>query len=359
MGFIWDDHFTIENNSTLQSWSWSHVAHDFKTGLFDDPRGGDFYRPLIAFVDRIDYSLYGLHPGGYHRSNLLFHILNSLLVMLLVIRLGFSRLAALTTGCLCAVHPINVQDMVMVTGRCGLLCMLFTLTTLLFLMKKDVGSLIAAGLAYSLALLAKESALAIPFFYLAIVWLQRTQTLREVMVSLRLLLVLSGIYLAVRQFVPVAFTIPLSSRHWLFFMMHAFPQILFSYAKLVLVPLLLYPNRVIAPTQAHWLLFAGLFFLFRDLVLDALCALAFFLPLVGDVRFFTADDRNAFQKLNSRSLGLSGIAGFSAPLSTVIRTWDDRKKRRMAQNREDGGGFARGRLGWTRALAHRPAAYGR
>ena len=36
--------------------------------------GNDFYRPLVTVANRIDYSLYGLKPWGYHLSNLLFHM---------------------------------------------------------------------------------------------------------------------------------------------------------------------------------------------------------------------------------------------------------------------------------------------
>ena len=186
LGFIWDDHFTIQGNSTLQSWSWAHVQHDFQTGLFDDSHGSDFYRPLIALANRVDYSLYGGRPWGYHLSNLLFHILNSLLAMVLILRLGFSRMTAFLTACFFAVHPINVQDMVMVTGRCGLLGMLFSLLALLFLLQPN-DWIVTAGLAYACALFAKESAFAVPLFYLAIVWLQRTWSLRDVLNRLRLL----------------------------------------------------------------------------------------------------------------------------------------------------------------------------
>jgi hypothetical protein len=108
-------------------------------------------------------------------------------------------------------------------------------------------------------LFAKESAFAVPLFYLAIVWLQRTWSMRDVLNRLRLLTGISVLYLLLRQVIGPPWPSVVSWTRWVTFMTHAFPQILVSYAKLVLVPLLLYPNRVVPPTQAHWILFAILF----------------------------------------------------------------------------------------------------
>jgi hypothetical protein len=237
----------------------AHVRRDFSTGLFNDPHGVDFYRPLVTLANRVDYSLYGLHPHGYHVSNLIFHSLNCLLLWLLLLRLGFSRFAAVLTASFFAVHPINVQDMVMVTGRCGLLGFLFSLLTLLFLLKTERWAFIAAGMSYLCALFSKESSLAVPLFYLAVVWFEQAPKKEEVLKRLGLLGGLSVTYLGLRYVMGPSWPVSIPLMYWCKFIVIAFPQILFLYAKLILVPILLYPNRVVPPTYTHWIFFTSLF----------------------------------------------------------------------------------------------------
>jgi len=254
LGFIWDDHYTIEANAALHSWSWNHIRHDFQTGLFNDPQGADFYRPLVALASRVDYSLYGLHAWGYHLSNLIFHVLNSLLVWFLFLRIGFPARVSFLVAAFFAVHPLNVQDMLMVTGRCGLLGLLFSLTTLLLLLRPERWALALSVLTFSMALLAKESAFMTPLLFLAIVFYQRNASLRPVLWRLGLLGLMSIIYLFTRPAVGAMWPAHVPLTLWMKFMVYAFPKILVSYAKLTLIPILLYSDRLV-PSGSHWLFF--------------------------------------------------------------------------------------------------------
>ncbi len=44
----------------------------------------DHYRPLVAVSYTIDYAVSGLHPAGYHATNLLFHIGTAFLLFQIV-----------------------------------------------------------------------------------------------------------------------------------------------------------------------------------------------------------------------------------------------------------------------------------
>src|SRR3954469_23667787 len=77
VGFLWDDHVTIEMNPSLRSWSLSKLHHDFVSDAFDH-QGNAYYRPMSALTARLDYTLWGLKPFGYHLTNLLVHLGNSL-----------------------------------------------------------------------------------------------------------------------------------------------------------------------------------------------------------------------------------------------------------------------------------------
>ena len=78
VGFLWDDHVIIRNNRYITRWSWENIKHDF-TADNTQGTGDQYYRPFQAMSHRIDYTLYGLHPFGYHLSDLLVHIANSIL----------------------------------------------------------------------------------------------------------------------------------------------------------------------------------------------------------------------------------------------------------------------------------------
>jgi hypothetical protein len=130
VGFLWDDHAMIEVNPTLRSWSMKNLQKDFSTDVFSG-MGDPYYRPLQTVLNRLDYSLWGLRSWGYHLTNFLFHALNGLLVVELVLALGFPPLAALLTACLFVVHPIVVEQLLIISGRAELIGLSFALVTTL------------------------------------------------------------------------------------------------------------------------------------------------------------------------------------------------------------------------------------
>src|SRR3989338_8816354 len=87
MGFLWDDHVMIEANPALHQWSWQNLKHDFTTDVFDH-QGDPYYRPAQTLMNRLDYTLWGARPVGFHLTNLLFHLANALLIAELVLALG-------------------------------------------------------------------------------------------------------------------------------------------------------------------------------------------------------------------------------------------------------------------------------
>jgi len=241
--FIWDDQYTIVTNPIIRDWSPAHLRAGFQTGLFGDPQGHDFYRPFVTLVDRIDFSFYGLKPWGYHLTNLLLHMANSLLVWLLILRLGFKPRVAFLTSTLFAVHPINIQDMVMVTGRCGLLGLFFTLATLLFLMRRNGAAIVGAALCYACGLLSKESVCVAPFLFLAIADLQRTWRWRQIGARLVVLVGITIFYGALRPAANAVWPPEIPHTLWLLFLLHMFPKVLLLYAALMTMPVLLYTDR--------------------------------------------------------------------------------------------------------------------
>ena len=130
-----------------------------------------YYRPLVVLTHFFDVKLYGLQPGGHHFSNMLYHVMATLLVYQLLLRLLAFRVAPAAIGSiLFAVHPIHTHSVSYVVGRTDILATIFYLAALLLLIdglrnghgRMPWGKSIAAGLCFFLALLCKEMAVTLP-----------------------------------------------------------------------------------------------------------------------------------------------------------------------------------------------------
>ncbi len=176
---------------------WNTLSNDFVAGdlqfIRNNPHVGDFdavrksfvsdywkslggeaflyYRPLVVLSHFFDVKLYGLQPGGHHFSNMLYHVIATLLVYQLLLRLLAFRVGPAAIGSiLFAVHPIHTHSVSYVVGRTDILATIFYLAALLLLidgLRNDPGRMpwgktIAAGFCFFLALLCKEMAVTLP-----------------------------------------------------------------------------------------------------------------------------------------------------------------------------------------------------
>ncbi len=104
------------------------------------------WHPLTWLVYALEYHFFGLEPFGYHVVNLVFHILNALLIFQLTIQLcllhakyqeneiafGYSSLMiASITALLFAIHPQRVESVVWIAELKDVLCLFFSLLTLI------------------------------------------------------------------------------------------------------------------------------------------------------------------------------------------------------------------------------------
>lgn len=128
-----------------------------------NPDRAGAYRPLTTWSLAWTYAaneklgLKGAHPVGHHLLDvLLFAVVSGLVFVLARDVLGASRLTALTTAALFAVHPIHTEVVNLVVGRAELLAALFGLA-FLWAHARGARPWTCAAL-YAAALLGKESA---------------------------------------------------------------------------------------------------------------------------------------------------------------------------------------------------------
>lgn len=175
--------------------------------------GNDYYRPLTILSFHADFLLFGNNPAGYHLTNILLHLANSVLVYFLATELlsngrnagSFSFFTAL----LFALHPINSEAVIWISGRTDLLCCFFALICLIILLKwgRNMTPLIFLGLVLSLlfSLASKESSLFLPL--LAIIYFimeRKTITAKNALSACSALSFAVIVYLLLRKGLPVA-----------------------------------------------------------------------------------------------------------------------------------------------------------
>jgi len=74
----WDDGVYVKNNRQIQDLSWASVQEIFSAPL------SRAYTPFTLLSLSPDHAIWGLDPFGYHLTNLLLHLANTLLVFLFI-----------------------------------------------------------------------------------------------------------------------------------------------------------------------------------------------------------------------------------------------------------------------------------
>lgn len=169
-GFIWDDDAYVTGNKLL----WSSDGLKRIWFSFDSPSQ---YFPLTYTVLRLEYSLWGLDPSGYHWVNILLHAANALLLWQLLRKLNVPG-AWLAAG-IWALHPVQVESVAWITELKNVLMGFFFLLALLawvdFVDGKPERKWFNYTLAivfYALSLFSKTTACTLPVALLLILWLK-------------------------------------------------------------------------------------------------------------------------------------------------------------------------------------------
>jgi protein O-mannosyl-transferase len=146
-----------------------------------------YYRPVPTTLGALEFTLFGLHPAGYHLTSVLLHAATATLVALLLWQLtGGAVIATLLGGVLFAIHPVQSEAFCAACYQTTLLAGFFgTLTLVIFgrvlTRGPRLGTLVGLGTSLFLALVSKEESFAIPFFVLAWAALLRPAGWRRVM----------------------------------------------------------------------------------------------------------------------------------------------------------------------------------
>lgn len=133
---------------------------------------GSIVAPLTWISYMVDVSVSGPQPSGFHRTNVVLHALNSLLLMLLLWRATGSWLPSALVALLFALHPLRVESVAWVTERKDVLSTAFLLGAmhlyLDYVRQPSSRRMIFVALAMLGGLLAKPMVVVLPLLLLAL-----------------------------------------------------------------------------------------------------------------------------------------------------------------------------------------------
>lgn len=131
-----------------------------------------YWRPLTWLSHMLDCQLFGANAGGHHWTNVILHLINTLLLFAVLRNLTGTLWRSACVAALFAAHPMNVESVAWIANRPGLLSASFGLLSLFcytwYLQKPFWRGYLAVAAAFSLSLMAKPMLLTLPFLLLLI-----------------------------------------------------------------------------------------------------------------------------------------------------------------------------------------------
>jgi tetratricopeptide (TPR) repeat protein len=262
--FIWDDEGLILKNSLIKDWHYWRKA--FTSDLyFGSSSGSNFYRPIQTLSYIWDYFFWQLNPLGYHITNIFLQIIVSFLVFLLLYSLCGNLIVSYSTALLFAVSPLHTEAVSYISGRSDLLLGVFIVSALLAFINSQRGGSEKCRKIYFylslwffiLALLSKELAAIFPFVIFSFALCCQRGDLKKrrfFIINILPFFIIDILYFVLRlSFVHfTAVRPPELAKYPLSLRILVLPKVIFSYFKLLLLPLDLHMSRTFQIPASFW-----------------------------------------------------------------------------------------------------------
>lgn len=167
-GFITldDGQFVIDNAIVRSGLSLAGIKEVFSRTLLEA------YMPLTWLSFMADAEVFGMGPGGFHITNALLHVLNTLLFFAFLYRATGSPVKSFLAAALWTFHPLRVESVAWIAERRDMLSGFFLLLCLLAWLEwaKKSGAIwyLLALLAFTAGLMSKPVMVVAPLLLLAV-----------------------------------------------------------------------------------------------------------------------------------------------------------------------------------------------
>src|SRR3989338_2582207 len=196
--FISDDRPLVVENPYIKSWKYLPEMLSRDAWNISEPT--NYWRPVFSISLALDYFLWGLNPLGFHLTNILLHAINTVLLFSLGRKL-LNTTCAVLASLLFALHPIQAHAVNFISTRGELLAAFFILFSFRTFLS---GRTIPFAIAFTLALLSKETSMVFPLavLFAGIIVEKSRQDLRLI-----LAFAILGLYLVIRLSLGFSFSL--------------------------------------------------------------------------------------------------------------------------------------------------------
>jgi len=159
-----DPIYVVENPNVAEGISQAGLRY----ALRSTPVGN--WQPLTLLSYMVDYELYGLRAGGYHATNLLFHVLNTLLLFLVLRWMTRAEWPSAFAAALFGLHPLHVESVAWISERKDVLSTFFGLLSVAayagYALRRSLTRYLTVVLCFTLGLMAKPMLVTFPLLFL-------------------------------------------------------------------------------------------------------------------------------------------------------------------------------------------------
>jgi Tfp pilus assembly protein PilF len=149
----------IKNGLTLQSLYWAFTNQEASN-----------WHPLTWISHILDYQFFQMNPLGHHLTNVLLHIINTLLLFYILQKTTGALWPSAFTACLFAVHPLHVESVAWIAERKDVLSTLFGLLTIVayigYVKRPSITRYVLTTVLFASGLMAKPMLVTLPFVLL-------------------------------------------------------------------------------------------------------------------------------------------------------------------------------------------------
>jgi len=242
-GFVLDDKALILKSPYIKSFKVLPLV--FQKGIYDyasmtEQFYRQMYRPLQILTYAVDYKIWKLQPLGFHLSNTVIHLINSVLVYYLLFQLTADNKLSKIASALFLAHPINTSVVSYISGRADLLAYMFMLLSIISFhafyklnLKRYYALSLLCG---ALALLSRENAMLLYMFIILVLFFSKAKIAKYIYAVPFILLNL--FYIALRFFIfgHYALSLPSGQLTWPLRLLN-FMNIAREYVFLLILPL--------------------------------------------------------------------------------------------------------------------------
>jgi len=174
--------YTFYDDNVLIARHFSHIdelsdiGHEFFEDAFHQAQGGSFFRPILTITFILSAQVSRLELWGYHLTDIVLHLIASMLVFGALKTLGIRHGPAFVCSLLFCLHPSLTQSVAWISGRNDPLLAVFILPCFIFFVKfieaPSIKWYLLHMLFFALSMLTKETAIVFPvlaLFYAGVV----------------------------------------------------------------------------------------------------------------------------------------------------------------------------------------------